>query len=201
MTDIPLPVDGRKARRDRNRAAVVNAHLDLVLETGAMPTTEAVAARAGVSVSSVFRYFETLDDLQQHAVTNYFDRFGALFEIPRMGEGSIEERLRRFVEARVRLHDEVAPVARLTRRQATEGTGPIATRLAQVRESFAEQVRCHFAPELAAFPRTEAQRRADAVDALTSFEAFDLLVAGHGRSTREIAQMWKVATRSLLVQR
>lgn len=198
MADTALPVDGRSARRERNRTAVVNAHLDLLLETGEPPAPDAVAARAGVSVSSLFRYFETLADLEQHAVAIYFERFGGWFEIPRIGEGTADERIRRFVDARLRLHDKVAPVARLTRaRQPDEG--PITARLAEIRASFAEQVRRHFQPELAAVPRAEGDRRADAVDVLTSFEAFDLLVTGHGRSTRQIRETWTLGLRSLLL--
>lgn len=197
MADASTPVDGRAARRERNRTAVVEAHLDLLIETGRPPAPDAVAARAGVSVSSLFRYFETLDDLQQRAIDLYFERFGARFAIAAIGEGTAEERLHRFVDARIRLHDEVAPVARHARAQVTHSE-PVSARLAEVRATFAEQVRRHFAPELATGPRTEAERRADAIDTLTSFEAFDLLLTGHGRSTREIRQTWMVALRAVL---
>lgn len=198
MSKASTPVDGRRARRERNLAAVIQAHNDLVLETGTRPTPDAVAARADVSVASLFRYFETLDDLQQRAMAVYFERFGALFEVPDIGEGTTDERLRRFVDARLRLHDTVAPIARSARIHAHH-EGLIATRLAEVRASLADQVRLHFAPELERVPHADAERRADAVDALTSFESFDLLLTGHGRSTREIRKIWITALEALLV--
>lgn len=197
MTDTSASVDGRTARRERNRSAVIDAHLDLVLETGQPPSPDAVAARSGVSLSSLFRYFDTLDDLQQHAVAVFFDRYGELFEIPDIGHGPSEARLRRFVDARLRLHDKVAPIARMTRVQAHLG-GPIAPELQELRAKLATQVRTHFAPELTSFPRAEAEHRADAIDALTSFEAFDLLRTGHDRSNREIRRSWTIALEALL---
>ncbi len=52
-------VDGRRARRERGRIAVSDAVIDLAFEGNANPTAEQVAKRAGVSVASLFRYFET----------------------------------------------------------------------------------------------------------------------------------------------
>src|SRR5690606_23355552 len=46
----PETYDGRRARRERGRQAVIDATLDLFLEGGERPTSEEVAARAGVSV-------------------------------------------------------------------------------------------------------------------------------------------------------
>lgn len=197
MADAPTPVDGRTARRDRNRAAVIEAHLDLVLETGQPPTPDAVASRSGVSMSSLFRYFDTLEDLQHQAVAAFFERYGTWFEITDIGEGTTKARIDRFVTARLRLHNKVAPIARLTRVQAQLG-GPIATDLQKVRASLATQVHAHFAPELSTFPRHKAERRADSIDALTSFEAFDLLQTGHERSTKEIRETWTITLRALL---
>ncbi len=197
MGDASTHVDGRTARRERNRSAVIDAHLDLLLETGRPPTPDAVASRSGVSMSSLFRYFDTLDDLLQHAVAVFFDRYGTWFEIPDIGEGPAEARRDRFVDARIRLHEKVAPIARSVRVQAQLG-GPIATQLQELRATLAAQIRTHFAPELAAFSPAEAERRADAIDALTSFEAFDLLRDGHQRTTREIHRTWTVALDAIL---
>lgn len=189
--------DGRRARRDRNRSAVIEAMISLLLEEGALPSTEVVAERAGVSVSSVFRYFESLDDLQQQTVETYFARFGSLFEIDRIGEGTLDERVTRLVQARAKLHGTVAPVARLVRSSTTEGT-PVAERLAQLRLDLAEQVRTHFAVDLSARTTDDRDDVTDAIDALTSFEAWDLLRSAHGRTDAQIQRAWTTAIRSLL---
>ncbi len=189
--------DGRRARRDRNRAAVIEAMITLLLEQGGLPQTDVVAARAGVSVSSVFRYFENLDDLQQQTIETYFARFGSLFEVPAIGDGTLDERITRLVDARATLHETVAPVARLVRSSTHEET-PVTERLARLRLDLAEQVRRHFAAELSGRTRNGSDDVADAIDVLTSFEAWDLLRSAHGRSEPQIRRAWTTAIRSLL---
>src|SRR5437764_99636 len=56
-------LDGRAARRDRGREAVLDAVIALFEEGHVRPTPEAVAERSGVSVRSVYRYYEDRDDL------------------------------------------------------------------------------------------------------------------------------------------
>ena len=75
-------VDGRRARRERNRLAVIDALFELLVQAERPPSVEEVAAHAGVSVSSVFRYFENLDDLQQETIERYFQRYAPHFEVP-----------------------------------------------------------------------------------------------------------------------
>ena len=66
MAGVPDPtvtVAGRRARRERNRTAVIDAMFELIAEGKVPPPAEALAERAGVSVSSIFRYFDNLDEL------------------------------------------------------------------------------------------------------------------------------------------
>ena len=57
--DAPeVPGDGRLARRDRNRIAVLDAAIELFAEGVLDPTPDDVATRAGISARSVYRYFE-----------------------------------------------------------------------------------------------------------------------------------------------
>ena len=55
--------DGRHERRARNRDAVVDALLALVGDGDLAPSAEAVAARAGLSSRSLFRYFADTEAL------------------------------------------------------------------------------------------------------------------------------------------
>ena len=67
MGERDTPIDGRRARRERGRSAVIDAAFALA-EEGKIPlTTELVAERSGVSAASIFRYFDGLDDLQYQA--------------------------------------------------------------------------------------------------------------------------------------
>lgn len=171
--------------------------ITLLLENGSVPPTELVADRAGVSVSSLFRYFESLEDLQQQTVETHFERFGPLFDIPWLGEGSLDERITRFVDARAALHAAVAPIARITRAKQSEQS-LISERLAAIRDVFIDQVRVHFAEELSTRTGAEHDDLADAVDTLTSFEAWDLLHSARGRSNRQIRRTWRTTIHSLL---
>ena len=199
VTATDTAPDGRRARRDRNRAAVIDAMFTL-LENGSAPTTEAIAERAGVSVSSVFRYFESLDDLQRETIEAHFVRFGPLFDIPAIGEGDMGARVRRFVDARLELHTSVAPVARLARARSYD-QHLIADRITEIRESFVSQVRAHFAAELDSRSGAEADDIVHTVDSLTSFEAWDLSATTHGRSRRQIRRAWIHTITTILEER
>lgn len=189
-------VDGRRARRTRNRAAVVDAVLALIEEDEATPTVEAIAARAGVSVSSIFRYFENLDDLHQQTIEHHFARVAPLFEVPEIGEGPLDGRLARFVDARLDLYEAIAPVARVARARALDAPA-VARSLALARAQVAGQARTHLAPELAARTPARADDLVGLVDTLTSFEAWDLLASVHGRTRAQVRRAWTTALTAL----
>ena len=181
--------DGRRVRRERNRTAVIDAMLSLLDDRVDSPPVEAVAAAAGVSVSSVFRYFDNLEDLLHETVHRYFERYAELFTIPGVGEGPRDERVRRYVDRRLDLYESVAPIARVARRQASVHP-EIAETLAGTRAVLTEQVRDHFRSELAGRTPSEAGDVVAIIDSMTSFEAWDLLHTGQGRSRRLIRRAW-----------
>jgi AcrR family transcriptional regulator len=197
LAEAGASLDGRRARRERNRAAVADAMLELLLAGEAPPLVEHVADRAGVSPASVFRYFEGIDDLVREAVERYFDRYASLFDVPQLGDGTQHERIERFVTARLRLHHTTAPIARAARRRADIHPA-IAERLDDIRRQFAQQVRTQFAPELRAMPRGRADDVASMIDALTAFESWDLQTTSHARSDRLVRRAWLHAIAALL---
>jgi AcrR family transcriptional regulator len=190
-------VDGRRARRERGRQAVVDAMLDLVMERGAAPPVDELAERAGVSVSSVFRYFDTLDDLQRETTARFLDRHAALFDVADIGAGSRPERIERFVRGRVALHRAVAPIARLSRARSLDQPHLAAT-LADTRQRQLEQVRTHFAAELARLADDAAADVAAIVTTLTSFEAWDMLTTDLDRSDAQTTRAWNAVLAALL---
>ncbi|NUS53086.1 MAG: helix-turn-helix transcriptional regulator, partial [Nocardioidaceae bacterium] len=107
-----VPVDGRRARRDRNRDAVLDAVHELFVEDRALPTVESVAERAGVSLRSVYRYFPDTRELMTAALARRVAQADSLFELPGLGEGSFEERLDRFVAQRLDVYERAAPTIR-----------------------------------------------------------------------------------------
>lgn len=79
--------DGRSARRDRNRLAVLDAVIELFSEGVLEPTPDDVAARVGLSARSVYRYFVDRDALLRAAIDRSFERVMPLYLIHAIGEG------------------------------------------------------------------------------------------------------------------
>lgn len=167
-------VDGRRLRRERNRRAVLDAMIDLVLEHDEPPSAEAVAERAGVSLASLFRYFETLDDMRRHGTARYFERFDDLLAVPDIGVGPLAARIESLVAARDAFYTRTAPMARLARRRSAD-VDALADTLVRVRATLAEQIEQHFAPELGALDPAPRGERVAVLAALTSFESWDQL--------------------------
>ncbi|MDG2217447.1 MAG: TetR/AcrR family transcriptional regulator [Acidimicrobiales bacterium] len=175
-TDNSVPsVDGRRARRDRNRESVVDALLELYGEGHMRPSLDLVAQRSGVSHRSVFRYFEDLNELDRVAIERFHERCAHLFEIPALGEGSLSARIERLVDQRLILHDATAPVARVARMRAP--THPVlAENIVTNREVLRRQVAAHFAVEFELHEPTTVL----AISALISMETIDLMRSDHG---------------------
>ena len=192
-------VDGRRARRDRGRLAAIDAMIDLVLDGHAPPSAEAVSKRAGVSEASLFRYFDTLDDLRQQAIGRYLERHDHLLEVPDIGEHSLDRRIRGLVDARLRYYETVAPMATLVRRQAP-AVPEVAATLARVRATLLDQVAQHFEPELGSFRSSARTERVAVLAALTSFESWQQLHE-QGLDRVSIARAWRRALDDLLGDR
>jgi len=195
-TPTTAQTDGRRAWRDRNRLAVVDALLDLYAEGNLRPGASEVAARSGVSRRSVFRYFDDLDDLDRTAIARQQERVKHLVEIPHFGDGPVAERIAAIAEQRVRLFDAVAPAARVSRMRAPVHK-VIAEELAQSRQHFTRQVERQFAPELSALDAAERLSVSAAADAVCSFEAFDLLKTARGMSNDEVRRVIEVTLAAL----
>lgn len=174
MTAEALPsVDGRRARRDQNRERVVDALLALYREGEMQPAVADVAARSGVSHRSVFRYFEDLDELYRVAIERQYEAITDHLHISEIGRGPLDDRIERIVENRLDLYDAAAPVARVGRMRAP--LHPVL--LDHLRDNAArtcEQVRRHFAPELAALPAGRRNAVTEAVGGALAMEAMEL---------------------------
>lgn len=106
------PLDGRRARAERNRDAVVDALLALLREGEERPGAADVAERAGVSVRSVFRHFDDLESLLAVAVARQWERVaGRLTDVA--GDGPVDERVRALVAQRARVFEDILTVRRV----------------------------------------------------------------------------------------
>ena len=192
--ETTVVTDGRTIRRERNRARVVESMLELVDEGVLEPSVERVVERSGVSPRSIFRYFDGLDDLRRAVIRRNFERVEPLLAVDDIGDGPLPDRVARFVETRLRVCEAMAGPARVSR--LTAPFQPlVAEELARFRVLLADQVRRHFAPELALRSRAEADDLELVVDVLVSFDAWDRLTSVHGRSRAQVRRAWQ---RSLL---
>ncbi len=189
-------VDGRRARRQRGRAAVLDAVIDHLRDGHTSLTASEIARRAGVSEATLFRYFDTLVDLQHEATTRYFERFEPLFEIPQIGTGALDTRAQRFATARVGLYEAIAPIARVGRARALDHAH-LADVLHDARGRQAEQVRCHFHPELVERSPAAGDDLVAVISTMTSFESWDQQQGVFERSPVQIRRSWKHAVLEL----
>lgn len=175
----------------------MDAMVDLIAAGDTNPSTEALAERAGVSVSSVFRYFDGLGDLRDQTIDHYFERYQPLFAIPDIGDGPLDDRVERFARARVHLYEVICPIARLARARAFDHER-MADALARARATFLTQVEEHFATELDRMDPARHDGVAASIDSLTSFESWDIQHRGHGRSLDQVRASWIDALTHLL---
>ncbi len=185
---LPGFTDGRTARRDRNRQAVLDAVLDLFSEGDLSPAPEAVAQRSGVSLRSVYRYVSDADDLVRAAIDRHLERVGPLFVFEPVGEGPFEDRVRTLVDARLRLYQAIAPAARAavarTRLRPTPASEVIRQSLHARRGMLRLQLARQFEAELGGFG-DQADAALAAADALTQIETIDWFMVDGGYSAEQ----------------
>jgi AcrR family transcriptional regulator len=192
-----VPIDGRSARRDRNRFAVIDAAIELFAEGVLDPDPEEVATRCGLSPRSVYRYFDDRDALLRAAIDRHFERVRPLVLIHGIGEGTLDERIDRFVDARLALYEAVAPSARASRRRA-ETSEIVAEQVERTRLGLQDQVERHFLPELETMAPDQCRAIAAAVDTLSQFEGLDHYRLHRGLSTADTGRRLRAALQALL---
>ena len=176
---------------------MLDAVIDLVAEGHTPPTVDQVAERSGVSVASVFRYFESVEEMQSEAVARFGDRYQHLFMWSSPSrDAPFGERLAALVTARLDLYEAIHPVARFARQRSLVNPH-VATRLAAVRADQYRQIEAYFATELTPLSAIAAHRICDAVATVVTFEGWDLLHSDLGRSRSEIAATWTSAISAL----
>jgi TetR/AcrR family transcriptional regulator, regulator of autoinduction and epiphytic fitness len=103
--------DGRTARGERTRKALVDALLALLYDGQLRPTAERIAQRAGVSERSLFQHFADREALYQAVAVEQYERVAPTLE-PIEISLPLPERIDAFAEQRARLLETVTPVWR-----------------------------------------------------------------------------------------
>lgn len=164
-------VDGRTRRRRRNVDAVVDAVIELADQGNLDPTSEEIAAVAGVSHRSIYRYFENRADLLDAAVLRAFESVAAEVLGRAEPDESFDERIERFVSARVAMYCRLRSIARV----ATTHRTNTASGLEQARATLRHELANTFAAEFDRMAPAERPLALAAIDAAFQFEALEYL--------------------------
>lgn len=175
---------------------MIEAAFELISEGKVPPPVEDVAERAGVSVSSVFRNFDGLGDLQRLALDHAHEMWASSFEVGDADQ-AMEDRIRSHVSGRVDLFERGGPLMRIGRARAVDFE-PMVEGVARLRAKLADQTRSRFALEIAQLSPAVAADLVAVIDTTTSPEAFELMTAAHARTSRQISRAWVAALTALL---
>lgn len=97
MSEQDKELDGRRARTERSRQAIIDAMLALIEEGNLQPSAQQVSERANVGIRSVFRHFSEMEQLFVLAEEQTRAKDAALFAGGDR-EGGLEERIFHAVE-------------------------------------------------------------------------------------------------------
>jgi AcrR family transcriptional regulator len=185
-------LDGRSARAARTRQAVVDALLALLHEGRTRPTAREIAARAGVSLRSVYVHFDDLDDLFTAAAAANFEQIRDLL-VPVDADRPLDERIVDLVRRRARVYEAVAPVRRAAK-LAEPTSGALHRIIARARRMEQGDTSRVFARELSG---RGTQRLETAVQAASGATAWDVLRSELGLAVDEAITVMTETLRAL----
>jgi AcrR family transcriptional regulator len=165
------PGDGRTARAQRTRLAIVDALLALIDEGDLSPTAPRIAERAGVSLRSIYQHFDDLESLFAAAGNRQVERVMTLVDrLPR--QGSLDDRCAAFLDQRCRILEAISPVRRAAMLQEPTSSQLRATRDGLMALARAE-VAAVFGPELDQMAPAERDEVLAALDVAAGWGTWD----------------------------
>jgi TetR/AcrR family transcriptional regulator of autoinduction and epiphytic fitness len=147
MSMQPPRVDGRTARSERTRNAIVDAHVQLIQEGDLRPTADRIAKLAGVSLRALWSHFADMEALFAASGGRILERRDAAHE-PVSPDLPLDRRIDAYCHQRARLLEQIAPAAKAA--ALKEPFSPALQRFRRTHvERVREEVRVLFAAELA----------------------------------------------------
>lgn len=131
----PPRVDGRTARSERTRNAIVDAHLRLIAEGDLRPTADRIAKLAGVSLRALWSHFADMEALMAASGQRVLEQRDVSYQ-PIPTSLPLAERIEAFCRQRARLLEEIGPAAR-----ASALKEPFSTALQRYRRIHVARVR------------------------------------------------------------
>ena len=128
-------IDGRTARSERTRNAIVDAHVALILSGDLRPTADRIAKQAGVSLRALWSHFADMEALFAASGERILEqRDEAHRAVP--VELPLTARIDAYCHQRARLLEHIAPAAK-----ASALKEPFSPALQSYRRSHVERVR------------------------------------------------------------
>lgn len=196
MASPTARTDGRSARANRTRDAVVDAFLELTEEGHLRPTARQISDRAGVSLRSVFQHFEDLEKLFATAADHQVERLRHL-QVEISPDLPFEDRLDMFVRARGAILEKVSPVRRAAL-LAAPFSEELSRRLRWSREMNRDEVERVFADELGQLPATRRRLISAALHSCTDWYTWETLRVHSGLSVDDAIKTMSLTIRALL---
>ena len=169
----PVRVDGRAARAQRTRRAMVDALLALIAEGDLLTSPERIVERAGVSLRTLWTNFKDLEGLYAAVDERLLELLREAHEAiaPSLGQ---PERIRAFCEQRGRLLELAAPATRASQLRRPYSAQLRRNRQAHHRRSC-DELCAVFAAELDPLPASDRERLVGDLAVNTSPAAWLLL--------------------------
>ena len=158
MTTPPPRVDGRTARSERTRNAIVDAHVSLIGDGDLRPTADRIAKLAGVSLRALWSHFADMEALFAASGQRVLERRDASFE-PISPDLPLAERISAYCHQRARMSESIGPAAR-----AAALKEPFSPALQRYRKAHVDRVR----EELRTLFAAEINDDAELLTALTA---------------------------------
>ncbi len=180
MTDAA--VDGRVARGNRTREAVIETLLALYAEGNLTPTIEDIAERIGKTARSIYHHFKDKEALAVAMGAYQLEQHRELY-VARPVTGSRAERVDGIVDHRATLFETIAPARRsaLIRMHVSPEIQSQQTALAA---HLRKQLSHTFEPELSTLDRSQRNDVLDLLDLHTSWETWERLRTWQGLSAK-----------------
>jgi TetR/AcrR family transcriptional regulator of autoinduction and epiphytic fitness len=141
-------VDGRTARSERTRTAIVDAHLRLIQEGDLRPTADRIAKVAGVSLRALWSHFSDMEALFAASGQQVLIQRDAAYR-PIAPDLPLPERIKAYCTQRARMLEEITTTAK------------------------ASAVKEPFSPTLQSYRRAHTERVGDEVKLLFAAEIGD----------------------------
>ena len=175
-------VDGRRARSERSKQAIIDATLALMEEGNLIPTAQQISDRAGVGIRSFFRHFEDMETLFATIDEQIRDSTEALF-LGGDRDGTLEERILHAIERYGEGYEKQRNMILSTSAQLWRSE-TLSRNYARYQRGLRKDLD-DWLPELKQLARSQRE----AVDAIASFEMWHRLRYHQGLSKQSVIEV------------